>query len=268
MDLIQAATDLVPAPVRRSLRGTPAETAVRHLRKHRVALSTITPQTPAGALRLRAPTDSILTELVEEHGVYEPALTAAIHGLVDESSVLYDVGARFGYYSALAVSSGVRPENVHCFEAEIGAHHVLSKNHRHDRVRTERVRVGAESGRGQVSVDDHAKRHASPTVVKIDTEGAERTVIRGMRESLATDEPTVFVEMHPHLGVSVSSVFDLLRDHGYAVSVFTDHHLVDDVAGAVDDWDGIRDGWRPVEDARLPTDRTFLIRAAPESEDR
>lgn len=265
MDIIQAAIGLVPAPIRRSLRETPAESAVRHLRKRRIPLSTITPRTPSGPISLRSPTDSILTELVEEHGVYEPTLTAAIHDSVDGSSVLYDVGARFGYYSTLAVASGIRPENVHCFEAEIEAHHVLSRNHRHDGVRTNRTYVAAEPGRGRVTVDEYAVRHAPPTVVKIDTEGAERDVIRGMETCLSTVKPTLFVEMHPHLGVSASSVFDRLRNHGYALSAFVDHHLTGDAMGTFDGWDRIHGGWRPVSDAPLPTDRTFLIRASPES---
>lgn len=266
MNSLESVTRLIPTRVRRAMLGTPVETAFRQVQKHTVPLVTVTADSPVGPLSLRAPPESILVDLVRSDGVYEPALTAAMAEAIDADAVVYDVGSRYGYYSALAVAAGAVPSNVHCFEAETIAHHVLSENHRGESVVTNRVRVGEEGGRGRTTLDAYAAAHAPPTVVKVDTEGAEGDILRGAESVLRTHRPALFVEMHPHRGVSVSRVAERLRHFDYELSAFVDHH-VDEFAGggggADAEWDAAREGWRPVDAVDLPSDRTFLLRATP-----
>lgn len=266
MNSLESVTRVIPTRVRRALLDTPVETAFRQVQKHAVPLVTVTANSPAGPLSLRAPPESILVDIVRSDGAYEPALTAAMAAAVDADAVVYDVGSRYGYYSALAVAAGASPSNVHCFEAETVAHHVLSENHRGEPVATNRVRVGEERGRGQTTLDAYAEAHAPPTVVKIDTEGAEGDILRGAASVLRVHRPVLFVEMHPHRGVSVSRVFDQLRHRDYELSAFVDHHVDEFADGGDDadfDWAATREGWCSVEGADLPSDRTFLLRATP-----
>jgi len=271
MNAFQTMTSMIPAPIRRSLLDTPVEAAFRQLEKHTITLSTLSPRSPIGTFSLRAPPDSIIAEIIDQSGTYEPALTVAMSDRIDESSVVYDVGSRYGYYSTLAVAAGARPENVHCFEADVVAHHVLSGNHRDEGVVTNRIRVGSESGGSRVTLDDYADRNSPPTLVKIDTEGAETDILRGTSNVLRTHRPALFVEMHPHRGVSTPSVFDFLRRHGYELSIFSSHHI-DDVEeqGSADqqsEWGDTHERWQPVDVTAVPSDRTFLLRALPVSKD-
>lgn len=266
MNSLESVTRLIPTRIRHALLGTPAETAFRQIQKRTVPLVTVTANSPAGPLSLRAPPESIFVELIRDDGVYEPALTAAMVDTVDADAVVYDVGSRYGYYSTLAVAAGVAPSNVHCFETDIIAHHVLEANHRGEPVVANRVRVGGVTGRGRTTLDAYAETHAPPTVVKIDTEGAEGDVLRGATSVLRTHRPVLFVEMYPHRGVSVSRVVDRLRYHEYELSAFVGHHVGDVVDGEADsdtERDAAREAWRPIEAVDLPSDRTFLLRATP-----
>jgi FkbM family methyltransferase len=58
----------------------------------------------------------------------------------------------------------------------------------------------------------------APRFVKIDVEGAEPAVLRGMGDTLSTHRPTVMLELHPRYlprGVEVADVEDPLRSLGY-----------------------------------------------------
>jgi FkbM family methyltransferase len=60
-----------------------------------------------------------------------------------------------------------------------------------------------------------------PTFVKVDVEGAEYFVLRGMQETLRTFRPTVMLEVHPGWqpeGVTVEDVQALLSEHGYRLT--------------------------------------------------
>ncbi len=65
------------------------------------------------------------------------------------------------------------------------------------------------------------ERRVRPRVVKIDVEGAELHVLRGMGRILDADRPSVFCEVHPvwlgAMGGSLVDLEDLLRRHGYSV---------------------------------------------------
>ena len=57
-----------------------------------------------------------------------------------------------------------------------------------------------------------------PGLIKIDVEGAEPFVLRGMQETLRAHRPAVMLELHPRWlpeGTSAAQVEEMLATHGY-----------------------------------------------------
>jgi FkbM family methyltransferase len=67
-------------------------------------------------------------------------------------------------------------------------------------------------------------------LVKIDVEGAELKVLRGMRHTLAVAQPDLIVELSPdflaQLGDNVFALLDLLEGHGYTGYELREYELV------------------------------------------
>jgi FkbM family methyltransferase len=80
-----------------------------------------------------------------------------------------------------------------------------------------------------LAVDDVvADRRLEPRLVKIDVEGAELFVLRGMRETLSAHRPAVILELHPSWqpdGVGAADVETLIRDSGYEGSTWEETPL-------------------------------------------
>jgi FkbM family methyltransferase len=74
-----------------------------------------------------------------------------------------------------------------------------------------RFAVGGRSLRKTtLSLDDFvANEGVYPTFVKIDVEGAEITVLRGMRTTLLSCRPLLFLEIHEPLGEHVAGILEL-----------------------------------------------------------
>jgi FkbM family methyltransferase len=168
------------------------------------------------------------------HGCIEPDLTAAVLRTLHRGMTFVDVGAHYGYYirlaSRLVGSEGV----VLAFEPGHQAFSLLSRNTPHqDNVRLENIAAGASNGmavlrdfgprhsavntlkararvpareREQLSarsyevpcvrLDDHLARHGlRPDFVKIDAEGSELDVLRGMEETLKSTDCLVSIEV-------------------------------------------------------------------------
>ena len=81
--------------------------------------------------------------------------------------------------------------------------------------------ASASDGATQPSlvVDDVvAAKGLRPRLVKIDVEGAEMLVLRGMRDTLLSHRPAVMLEIHPEWqpdGIDAADVEALIRDAGY-----------------------------------------------------
>lgn len=66
-----------------------------------------------------------------------------------------------------------------------------------------------------------AERTFDPDTIKIDVEGAELSVLQGLRATIQKFRPLIFIEIHPkriaNLGHSVADLVDFFRDHGYTI---------------------------------------------------
>lgn len=180
------------------------------------------------------------------HAAYEADVVRYVRSLVTDGSCVIDVGAHVGFY-VLQAARWVGPEGrVIAFEPNPLARDVLSVNVRlngfSDRVRIEGAAVGEQAGatvlyggtdtsglsrlRAPNAISGH--RHAidvplvsldvycadqgiRPSVLIVDVEGAELTVLQGARDLLAGSDVPAVVEIHPELWGSFSTDADGIR---------------------------------------------------------
>jgi FkbM family methyltransferase len=84
-----------------------------------------------------------------------------------------------------------------------------------------RPREGGSTVLDAVALDNVIPHTHAVSFVKIDVEGAEMKVLKGMTETIQRDHPTMVIEVSDtwlkELGSSSAEVFDFLRLHGYKI---------------------------------------------------
>lgn len=117
---------------------------------------------------------------------------------------------------ALSNESGTAQLKVVSGEDEAGAGtHALST-----RDRTDSIEIKKDRGDGLIEREDIP----SPTVLKIDVEGAEQQVLEGLQNSLKKDScHTVYCEVHPNrlddFGDSRDEIHSLLEECGFKTEI-------------------------------------------------
>lgn len=119
-------------------------------------------------------------------------------------------------------------------------------------------KVSDTSGDDSVTLDTFAATHESPTVLKIDVEGAELAVLRGMRSILEADRPDILIEIHPvklaARGHPDTDPVRLLRDADYTIRA-CDHRDETSI-------------WKDASNVTRSSDETYLVWARPDECDR
>ncbi|GAA0393322.1 FkbM family methyltransferase [Streptomyces luteireticuli] len=225
-------------------------------------------------------------------GTWEPNLSAFLRDRLRPGDTFIDVGAHRGAFSLLA-SHAVGPQGrVVAIEPSPQFHEALvaaaTANHRAN-IRT--VRSAASDTHGEITLylEDPANlghttairpRHihaafqaptaplaelvtrselATARVIKIDVEGAEASVVRGLLPALPQLRLDVelAIEVTPRLlskqGESVESILDPLREHG-----FHSYRLTNDYNPATYP-QAIRRPQLPIRCAEIPTQMTDLV---------
>lgn len=94
----------------------------------------------------------------------------------------------------------------------------LVNNNRQDR-RESKVEVTL------FSMDDFAKQHKLKSVdfIKIDAEGAELQVLKGMKETISLHTPFIILSLHPYSikngGDSLDEIWDFVKSYGYHIEL-------------------------------------------------
>lgn len=195
-------------------------------------------------------------------GVLEPAVQEALRRHVESGAVVYDVGANLGFFSIFSARLAGPEGSVEAFEpvpnsaAAIRANAALNGM---SAIRVHETAVSDQPGRMRlwlppecsqahlvdrgvrqdtarvievplVSLDDEiaAGRLPVPSVVKIDVEGSELAVLRGLRRTLMTHDITVICELHE----TNAEVLAVAAELGYKVENLEGTSAVAD-AGAV-----------------------------------
>ena len=192
-----------------------------------------------------------------KYGYFERDLTAAVVDLVEPGDTFYDVGAHFGFYSVLAADLVGSSGAVHSFEPTPQTYEVLSENaDRRENIQSHNLAVFDEPKSIQfweqsvrdsslnfvvgddqcidrdkmhdgwmievqaVRLDDFAKTHGTPDVIKLDVEGVESFVLRGMNGILERSRPVVMMEVGDNITEKTGNVcsrenVDYLLERGY-----------------------------------------------------
>jgi FkbM family methyltransferase len=206
--------------------------------------------------------DAAFTILRE--GEYEPILAGVLQSIAKQSTHFYDVGANIGFYSCLAARSNLAL-TVNSFEPNPTLWEKLEGNldlnDCRDRVSLERVGLGSETasyplyvppgtgsgggslrdlhpeeGRGiehivNISAPKDLNISKTPQMVKIDVEGAELSVIEGLKDIILTNKPTIFIELlrkwMKAFGNHPMDVVQILLDAGYKIFAIGETGLIE-----------------------------------------
>jgi FkbM family methyltransferase len=92
-----------------------------------------------------------------------------------------------------------------------------------------RFAADGAGGRAALTVDGLVDALGlEPGLIKIDVEGAEPFVLRGMKETLRAHRPVVMLELHPRWlpeGTPASGVKAMLSEHGYTAELIASEEL-------------------------------------------
>lgn len=173
-------------------------------------------------------------------GSERPVLRKFLNDL-DESDIVWDVGANFGPYSVFSANIA---DTVVAFEPHPEAVEMLERNRALNEAGfeireyalgsetttqtietsgTTEHHVTEEGGEHSIKIETADSQTPTPTVVKIDVEGYEADVIDGAGELLDREKPRLwFIEIHPtqleSYGREPSDVIDRLHEHNYEIT--------------------------------------------------
>ncbi|MDB6139804.1 MAG: hypothetical protein JWO94_2876 [Verrucomicrobiaceae bacterium] len=187
------------------------------------------------------------------NGIWEPEVTGAFRSLIRPGSTVFDIGGDAGYYTLLFARATGAAGRVFVFEPIPKAQERILENVRLNGLRNvelvdlalgskpgsfvlekpfedSRINLSKTSaGEGDILVkvevfDTLAEVRGLPIadLIKIDVEGAELEVLRGMEAYVAKYHPDFVIELHPHylpqFGASVNDVLEWLKKRGYCLT--------------------------------------------------
>lgn len=185
--------------------------------------------TPVGEFRILLPESNkwFIEKYADQE--YEPSYFTALADEIGDgqNEVYFDIGSRWGICIAAVKAMGLSEDHIHGFEADPISYHALEANLGGSAVHLNRGRVGETTLVDEIVIDDYTKSHSDPSIVKIDVEGAELSVLKGMQATIERRTPTLFIEVHPDLlrrfGHRQSQVLEMLKNHGYKLTKAEDH---------------------------------------------
>jgi FkbM family methyltransferase len=174
-----------------------------------------------------------VSEIIAEHGEFEPSLTRLLQSMLHSGDIFFDVGAHIGYFSLLAAQLVGAEGKVVAFEPTESTRQILLLN----TMDTSSIEICSDvvwSVCGSVSfgvntdlfsafnsvfdarLDEGTRSHfppifmdlpsitidkyvektgLRPSFIKVDAESSEREIIRGARKTLRRDRPLVTLEV-------------------------------------------------------------------------
>ncbi len=220
-----------------------------------------------GGVRLKVfpPKTNRISQVLYRGGVWEPEVTGAFRALIQPGQAIFDIGGDAGYYTLLFAKATGPTGKVIVFEPIPKAQQRILENaqlNHFTNVELVPLALGSQPGSfvlekpfdasrlnlakteasGQdivvqvVRLDTLAQERALPRadLIKIDVEGAELEVLRGMEHYVATHHPAFVIELHPHLlpqfNASVADVTNWLTARGYTLTALDAGDISDTIA--------------------------------------
>jgi len=186
-------------------------------------------------------------------GCYEPIENYLFSGLIDEDSIVLDVGANIGFYS-LTLSNKIKSGKVYSFEAVDTTFDKLSKNisnsHKDSVIKAlnlgawnkeeevtfslpDQDNIGAFTAGSvdsdktttcvakMITLDSFVEKESLEKVdfIKMDIEGAELNALKGAHKLLENFRPTILLEVCSEtcerFNYKVQDLWELLKQYGY-----------------------------------------------------
>ncbi len=232
------------------------------LSRHLLGKKRLVAKSNSGAKFIFSTADGV-GRCIYKKGYYEPSVSRFLFDRSPKSSdaLFIDVGANLGYYSVHMAMKGF---SVFSFEPDPLNYELLSTNLKHNGCTDVEPIQGAlsdkkgaallyrypEKNLGRHSIlpvnnsepieiktfifdDLLEERRIDPKkieLVKIDVEGFEPLVLRGMSKVLTSASPTIVAEFSPRLmeqgGVDVEEFLSFMESAGYSASLITDKAIV------------------------------------------
>lgn len=188
---------------------------------------------------------TMLGDRTRDHGVgkdyivnqqHEPVLTDNITAVLRnvQHAVFWDIGAAYGYYTVLAGHILKDMSHIHAFEADtsfLGRFRFLRINNKlylNDRAILNSTRVSDRDDNEHLTLDNYARTHGCPTVVKIDVDGAEDSVLYGMKEVIERCKPYIFLEIHykSNYPSIMEAVSEVVNNENYDCYICINHRTL------------------------------------------
>lgn len=174
-------------------------------------------------------------------GLYEPKSIELFKSIIKKNNLFIDIGANVGLYSMIAC---IKKAKSICFEPHPETRKLLKKNLLNfdcliydyaisNEKKSEKLYISKEPGShslkkfsnsiGCIQINtisfDSLPLFQKPDIIKIDVEGAELFVLKGMKKSIAKFHPQFIIEIEEeHLkrfNVKVEEIFNYMRNYKY-----------------------------------------------------
>jgi len=244
----------IPRPLKQIIKDTPVESVFWWWRIQQSTGEWATIPIPNGSVKVLIPRE-VAEWFIGKYSdqEYEPVFFETVLRTLDPDDVYYDVGSRWGICIKTINGYGLPERNIHGFEADPLNYHYLKQNVVEMDTTITKSFVSDHDNQKSITLDSYSEPHDNPSIVKIDVEGAEMQVLRGMRYLLSSVRPELFIEVHPgHLtefGDTQNDILDLLESAEYELRI-SDHR-------------SDLDRWESINRTNLPQEGDYMIRAEP-----